>query len=214
MTGFRHNLMAHAAVGIKMETQIVFLRKFPHFLVIGRTFYIRTGCIMVKHKGTSLSVPHLFAAHFIERINGLQIEIVDFGKIHFSGHDLAGFYAGFAAVFRQDFFNGVHNTSPFVFSNYNIFTWVLQLHRHPTPDDCRHGLVRFSDQWPAEGSSRRPLTPKKKKGNKNDAFLRSRLPALFSLLSKAVPGTSAFHTFPVNFNFTKISKCGKNGHDN
>lgn len=45
-------------------------------------------------------------------------------------------------------------------------------------------------------------------------ILRGRVPTLFSLLSKAVPGTSAFHTFLVNFNFTKISKCGENGHDN
>ena len=62
----RHDLMAHAAIGIKVEAQIVFLCKFPHFLVIGRALYIGTGSIMIKYKCRSFIVPDLFSAHFVK----------------------------------------------------------------------------------------------------------------------------------------------------
>ena len=69
--GFRHHLMAHAAVGVEMEFQIVLLRELPHFLVVRGALDIRARRVMVKDEGAAGVIPHLFAAHLIERVHRL-----------------------------------------------------------------------------------------------------------------------------------------------
>ena len=115
----RHDLVADAAVGVKMEAQAVLLGKFAHFLVIGGALDIWAGGIVVKDKGGSLPIPDLFAAHFIEGVDRLEIQVVDLGKIDLGGYNLAGVDFGPAAVLRQDFFDGMHGAFlQFLFLNF------------------------------------------------------------------------------------------------
>ena len=72
--------------------------------------------VVIKDEGTAGIVPDFFSTHLVEGVDRLQIEIVDLRKVDGSGHDLSGLYIRSAAVFRKDFFNGVHSFFPFCVS--------------------------------------------------------------------------------------------------
>ena len=117
--GFRHDLMADAAVGVKVEAQVVLLGELAHLLVVCCALNVRAGGVVVKDESRPLPVPDLLAAHLVEGIDRLEIEVVDLGKIDLGGHDLAGVDLGSAAVLGQDFFDGVHGgILPFSFLNF------------------------------------------------------------------------------------------------
>ena len=117
--GFRHDLMADAAVGVKVEAQVVLFGKLAHLLVVCCALDVGAGGVVVKDESRPLPVPDLLAAHLVEGIDRLEIEVVDLGKIDLGGHDLAGVDLGSAAVLGQDFFDGVHGgILPFSFLNF------------------------------------------------------------------------------------------------
>ena len=125
--GFRHHLMAHAAVGVEMEFQIVLLRELPHFLVVRGTLDIRARRVMVKDEGAAGVIPHLFAAHLIERVHRLQVQVVDFGKVHLGSHDLSGAHFLASAVLGQNLFDGVHKPSSLLSVRKRILNIVYDI---------------------------------------------------------------------------------------
>ena len=111
--------MADAAVGVKVEAQVVLFGKLAHLLVVCCALDVGAGGVVVKDESRPLPVPDLLAAHLVEGIDRLEIEVVDLGKIDLGGHDLAGVDLGSAAVLGQDFFDGVHGgILPFSFLNF------------------------------------------------------------------------------------------------
>ena len=134
------------AVGIKVEFQVVLPGKLPHFPVIGCALNVRAGSVMVKDEGAAGVVPHLFAAHLIERINRLQIQIVDFGKVYPGGYDLPGVHRCASAVPGQNLFDGVHKPSSLLSVRKRILNIVYDIQSEiiisPQPGKCKP-FLRF-----------------------------------------------------------------------
>ena len=89
--------------------------------MIGRAFDVRAGSVMVKDEGAAGIVPHLFAAHLVERVHRLQVQVIDFGEVHPGGYDLPGTHFGTPAVPGQDLFDGVHKPSSLLCRSENVY---------------------------------------------------------------------------------------------
>ena len=87
-SGLWHHLVTHAAHHVKVMGQAILLRKLPHQDMCIGCFNGRTRGIMIEYEGRFILVPHLLAAHIIERPDGLGVQVVDLCKIHFYIHDL------------------------------------------------------------------------------------------------------------------------------
>ena len=95
--------MTYFTVCIEVESEIILLGEFSHFLVVCRTLYVGAWCIVIEYESASLLVPNLLSVHFIERINGLKIEVIDLSKIYLCCNDFTGLYFGSAAVLCKYF---------------------------------------------------------------------------------------------------------------
>ena len=149
--GFRHDLVADAAVGVKVETEIILFCELPHLPVVGRALDVRAGSVVVKHESAPLPVPHFFAAHFIKGIDGLQIQVVDLRKVDFGGDDLAGPDAFPSAVSGEDLLDRVHFCYPpcFQFSliydciSYIVYDFGKQRITWPV-EACQHKFSQYN----------------------------------------------------------------------
>ena len=97
-----------------MIFQVILPGKFSHFVVIGGGFDGGAGGVVVEDESGPGIVPNFFAAHFVERVHGLQVQVVDLGEIHIGGDDLAAFHRWDSGVSGQNLFNGVHIQRSFV----------------------------------------------------------------------------------------------------
>ena len=66
------------------------------------TLDVRCRCVVVEYERCPLAVPYLLTAHFIKRINSLQIQIVDLRKINLSCNDFPCAYLFAPAVFCKN----------------------------------------------------------------------------------------------------------------
>ena len=75
------------------------------------TLDVRCRCVVVEYERCPLAVPYLLTAHFIKRINSLQIQIVDLRKINLRCNDFPCAYLFAPAVFCKNLLNCVHLNS-------------------------------------------------------------------------------------------------------
>ena len=117
----RHDLMADAFIDVHQVMDALLARKGAEALVVVRLLLGRARRVVVEEQDDVLRVDDALAAHLVERLDRLVVEIVDARPVHAAVDDLARMDGGFAGLCRQYLFNGMHDVQP----SFSLMVYLL-----------------------------------------------------------------------------------------
>ena len=113
--------MADTLIDIHQVTDALLACKGAEALVVVRLLLGRARRVVVEEQDDVLRVDDALAAHLVERLDRLVVEIVDARPVHAAVDDLTRMDGGFASLCRQYLFNGMHDVQP----SFSLMTYLL-----------------------------------------------------------------------------------------